>query len=222
MRRYTLDPVGVFLLSLRQLYRRLPVWIQINFLGLLFSLPVVTFPAAQAGLYYAIREGLLERLDGRNTPRTVFFQGFRRYFIRSMVTLAIDLVVGAIIIYSFFFWASSETPFLNYVAAISLYFGIFWLVCQPFLFPVFVEYPELPPVAVLKQTMLLVVSRPLYTLLTAMLVAILNFFGLVLLGPVLLVLGALVALITIQALWLMQDQELPDLREDNDKRAERL
>jgi uncharacterized membrane protein YesL len=108
------------------------------------------------------------------------------------------------------------------VAAISLYFGIFWLVCQPFLFPVFVEYPELPPVAVLKQTMLLVVSRPLYTLLTAMLVAILNFFGLVLLGPVLLVLGALVALITIQALWLMQDQELPDLREDNDTRAERL
>jgi uncharacterized membrane protein YesL len=204
----------VFLLSLRQLYRQLPVWIQINLLGLVFSLPIVTFPAAQAALYYAVREGLLDRLDGRNSPRAVFFRGLRRYFIRSTLTLAIDLIGGAIILYSFFFWASSDIPVLNYVAAISIYFGIFWLVCQPFLFPVFVEYPELPPVAVLKQTMLLVVARPLYTLLTAMLVAILNCFGLVLLGPVLLVLSALVALVTIQALWLMQDRALPDLPDD--------
>ncbi len=212
-RLFERDPLGLLIFSGQQLFRDLPVWIQINLWGLLLSVPLLSIPAARAAIYFAVEQQITDRIDGAFTPRQAFFAGFRRHFLRSTLAATLNLLIGALIVFSLFFWVNSPVAVLNYLAAVSIYFLLFWLVCQPFVFPILLAVPEQSPIGVLRLTVRLVVSTPLYALLTALLVFGINLIGIVLLGPVLLVLGTFVALLTTQALWVMTDRPLPVLQE---------
>lgn len=65
-----------------------------NLLWILLSMPVVTLPAATAGLFATLGPWV------RGKPASVFpdfFAGMRRYWVKSLLVAAVDLGLGAIV-----------------------------------------------------------------------------------------------------------------------------
>jgi uncharacterized membrane protein YesL len=132
-RLFELDPIGLLLHSFVLLYRDLPMWIRLNLLGLLLTLPVVTAGAARAGVYFTVRAWLLDRIDGGYTVQKAFFEGFRSYFRQGTLVGLLNLMIGVIIAFSIGFWLTSEVAVLNYVAVVGVYALLMWLICQPYI-----------------------------------------------------------------------------------------
>jgi uncharacterized membrane protein YesL len=211
-RLFELDPIGLLLHSFVLLYRDLPMWIRLNLLGLLLTLPVVTAGAARAGVYFTVRAWLLDRIDGGYTVQKAFFEGFRSYFRQGTLVGLLNLMIGVIIAFSIGFWLTSEVAVLNYVAVVGVYALLMWLICQPYIYPLLVMDTERRPPRTLWLAARLMISTPLYTLLIVLLLLGVNLIAVVLLGPVLLILDVYVALLTTQTLWVITDEPLPGLR----------
>src|SRR5215211_8829938 len=77
----------------RLFWRHLGMLVMANILWLLLSLPIVTWPAATAGLFYLVRRVVQEELDAPLQEARLgdFWDGFRRYWPRSSVLSVIDL-----------------------------------------------------------------------------------------------------------------------------------
>jgi uncharacterized membrane protein YesL len=85
-----------------------------------------------------------------------------------------------------------------------------WWMCQPFLFPIMVENPSLSLPQLIRQAIILVSRQPLNAFLVSLTTTLITLLGLVLLGPILLLVPSLAALISIQAYWAMVGEEIPD------------
>ncbi|MCC6904591.1 MAG: hypothetical protein IT326_02030 [Anaerolineae bacterium] len=212
-KKFTLDPIGVLTLSLRQLISRIWYLMRVNFWGLVLTLPLVTWPAARAGVIYGVREGLLDPFEEKERPLKAVTTGFLRYFWRSMALGYLNLVALLVIAASILFWVQLENRALNYVAIIGVYALVMWWMCQPFLFPALLDNPELSLKDVFVQSIFRVVSlNPLYIVLTGMILFTLNLLAMALFGPVLLLSGALTALISVQAFWVLTGHPIPDMQ----------
>ena len=115
------------------------------------------------------------------------------------------------IIAAFYFWIGIEPVILRYLTILVIYFAVMWWICQPFLYPILVENPELPLQEICKRVIRLAISQPFYAFTITFLVTILNIIGIILLGPVLLVIPTLTAIVSTQAYWAMTGKEIPDL-----------
>lgn len=224
MSRKKLDAVGLVLLSLGQLYRRLYFWIRVNLWMALTSLLVVTAPAAQAALYHTIRSGLLDPGDSRVDIRQTFFEGFKYFFAPALLLALANLGALAFIVVAILFWLSFPDPLLRWTSVIAFYGLVMWWVTQPFLFPVLVEIPGQPLKQVILRAIHIAFYQPFFALFFAFLLTLINMVGIILLGPVLLVIPALSALIGIQATWHVTGVENPamfDVIEWNRKQEEK-
>ncbi len=201
----------VLLLSLKQSLRRMFYFIRVCVWWLMLSLLIVTIPPALAGLYHAVREGLLDPFEVTVKPRTAFLQGVGLHLKRSYVLTFINFAFLAIIVGAVLFWFTREDGILRLVTVIALAFFFFWCLCQPFLFGVLVEQPTLSAWQVYRRAMQLVVGSPFYALAIALANLALWFLALLLLGPSLLYIPTLLALISIQAIWGMTCTDIPDL-----------
>ncbi|MEM6530138.1 MAG: YesL family protein [Chloroflexota bacterium] len=212
-RLFELDPIALLFYSMAGLYRDLPVWLRLNLLGLLFTLPIVTAGAASSGVYFAVRAWVLDQIDGAYTIQQAFFEGFRQHFWRGTAVGLLNLLCGAVILFATWFWFTSSIALLNYVAVVGIYALLWWLACQPYIYPVCVASKELAPLRVLQLAFQLVGKSPVYTLLLLLLLVGINIVAIVLLGPVLLILQVFIAILTTQALWIVTDEPLPRLRD---------
>ncbi len=204
-------PYDVLLLSLRQIYRRMAFWVRVNIWALVFSLPLLTWPAAQAGLYHAIREGLRDPFEVQVSARQAFLQGFARHGKMGTALAVINVLTLVIIVFAIFYWITRDQPGLKFITVVAISFWIFWWLCQSFLWPVLVEHPAASVWEVCRRTVRVVLAAPLFALVVALANTALSLVGLLLLGPMLLVVPALIALISIQGLWAMTGVEIPDL-----------
>ena len=77
----------------RLFWRHLGMLLVANILWLLLSLLIVTWPAATAGLFYLARRVVREELGSSPEEARLadFWDGFRRYWLRSTLLMAIDL-----------------------------------------------------------------------------------------------------------------------------------
>src|SRR3954447_17679413 len=94
-------------------WRHLGTLVVANILWLLLSLPIVTWPAATAGLFHLVRRVVQEELDAspRDANLSDFWDGFRRYWLRSSVLSVIDLVgAGVIAVALVFYGGNTEEP----------------------------------------------------------------------------------------------------------------
>ncbi len=198
-------------ISLKTSFRRIVFFLRVCVWWLTFSLLIVTIPAALAGLYYAVREGLRDPFEMTVKPRDAFLRGVGLHARRSYILALINLAILVVIVFGFVFWFLQEEPLLRYVAVIAISFFLFWWLCQPFLLPVLVEQPELSPWGVARRAMQLVVLSPFYAFAIALANTVIMIFGVLLLGPSLLYVPSLLALISIQALWGMTCAEIPEL-----------
>lgn len=223
MTRKKLDAVGLVILSIQQLYRRLFFWIRVNLWMMLASLLVVTAPAAQAALYHTIRSGLLDPGESRVNIRQAFLEGFKYFFAPALLLALANLAALGIILVALFFWLGFPDPLLRWMSVIAFYFLAMWWLTQPFLFPTLVEHPRSSLGQVIRQAVRLAFFQPFFAFFFAFLNTLVNLVGLVLLGPVLLVIPAFTALLSIQAAWNITGVENPalfDIVEWNRKQEE--
>jgi len=200
----------IITLSVKQIFQRMAFWIPPNLWAVLLSIPIVTWPAAKAALYKTVVDGLRDPSGIRIMPRQVFRQAFFQYLSKSILLSFFNLLVLVTILISIYFWIGQGQRLLNYVAIIALIFFMMWWMCQPFLFPVMVENPSLSLPQLIRQVIILVSRQPLNAFLVTLTTTLITLLGLVLLGPILLLIPSLAALISIQAYWAMVGEEIPD------------
>jgi uncharacterized membrane protein YesL len=212
MRRdYKLDPLAVLTLSFRQTLKRVLFWARLTVWRIVFSLPLVTWPAAKAAFYQGIVEGLRDPFDQDVNVRESFVRGFFDHFLRSTIAGVINLAVFAVFLFGILFWAAQEQFWLNLLAGLALPFLGFWWICQPYLYPVLVESPDLPVRQVLRKVVRHAASHPGYSFVTAFTLTWLFVLSLPLVGPLSLLTIPFLALIATQAYWISSGITVPDL-----------
>ena len=200
----------VIWLSCKQLFKRLPFWIRPNFWYVLLSLPLVTMPGAYAALNATVAAGLRDPGESQVKVRKVFKDAFFKHLGKSFALGITNLLLFVLIAFSVYFWVSRSERALNYVSIIVFYFLAMWFLCQPFLFPILIERDGYSIPHIYKDALRIVIRNPLVALAVALTNLFLSVVGLVLLGPILLVVPALVSLISMQTYWLIEHKPIPD------------
>jgi uncharacterized membrane protein YesL len=175
------------------------------------ALPVVTWPAAMAAFHSVMRMSLREPDGDYRDLRRVFLAELRYHFRRSLVMVLVDVLVLCIMLFAVAFWLTQPLAAARMLAGVAIPFLLVWWICQPFLYPVLVEYPEASVRDVFRQAVLVAFMHPLYALSLTIVVDTGFVVGLLLLGPALLVLGPFAALLSIQGFWVLTGTTIPDL-----------
>jgi uncharacterized membrane protein YesL len=199
----------VVVLSFKLLFKRIQFWIRPNILMVLLSLPIITEPGAKAGLYNTVMAGLRDPAGSYVSAREMMKKGFRQHFWRSLATSLINIVVYAFIIVAIVFWITRDGLHLRFVSILAIYGLILWWLASGFVFPILVSEPELNAINIHKQAFLLAFRKPFQSLLFSVVNLLLLIFGVLLLGPIMLIIPAQRAIISIQAYWYLTGMVIP-------------
>jgi uncharacterized membrane protein YesL len=181
----------------RLFWRHLGMLVVGNILWLLLSLPIVTWPAATAGLFYLVRRVVQEEMEGSPQEARLgdFWDGFRQYWLRSSVLSVIDLAgLGLIAVALVFYWGSTEEPLRWLVGPIGL-IGLAWITAQLYVYPLLFERTESSPLAIMREALLMALGYPLSSLSLLVTVTVLAIAAVALAGPVLFVFFSAIAMI---------------------------
>jgi len=168
-----------------------------NILWLLLTLPIVTWPAATAGLFYLVRRVVQEELDAplQEARLADFWEGFRKYWLRSSLLTALDLVgLGLIVVALVFYRGSREEPLRWLVAPIGL-IGLAWITAQLYVYPLLVERTGSRPWDIMREALLMALGYPLSSFSLLVTAIVLAIAAVALAGPVLFVFFSAIAMI---------------------------
>ena len=187
----------------RLLWRHLGLMVVANILWLLLSLPIVTWPAATAGLFSLVRRVVQEELEG--SPREArlgdFWDGFKQYWLRSSLLAAIDLVgLGVIAVALVFYGGNTREPLRWLVGPIGLV-GLVWITAQLYVYPLLLERTGSRPWQIMREALLIVIGYPLASLSLLVTVLVLLVAAVALAGPVLFVFFSALAMLQTVTLW---------------------
>jgi uncharacterized membrane protein YesL len=169
-------------------WRRLGLLVPANVLWLLLSLPIVTWPAATAGLFTVVRRVVQEELEA--APREArlgdFWAGFRQHGLRGSLLVVMSLTVLAIIAVALRFYGGNPEPLRWLIGPIGL-IGLTWVGAQLYAFPLLLQRPARSPWEVLRESLLIAISHPMPSLSLLATSLVLGIAAVALAGPVLLV-----------------------------------
>jgi uncharacterized membrane protein YesL len=189
-------------LAARLLWRRLPLLVLANILWLLLSLPIVTWPAATAGLFFLAGRVVREELDGDPDEARLrdFWDGVQQHWRRSTLLTLIDLAgLGAIAVALLFYSRNPVEPLRWLVGPIALV-ALAGVGAQLYLYPLLLRRPGQPPLAIAREAVLTAIGLPLLTLPLLLTSLVLAIAAVVLAGPVLLIFFSAMALLQTVAL----------------------
>jgi hypothetical protein len=200
--------LSVFSISARLLFRRMGILLAGNVLWLLLTVPIVTWPAATAGLFYLCHRVVLEEraLDPYYARVSDFWTGFRRYWKKSIALMILDLVVFVLLGSALWFYYTSEIEALRWLIGPVALAGLAWLGAQLYLVPQLIVAPAESVFRIAWTALLTAISFPVYTLTLLALLLVLTAICLALLGPVLLLLFAMLAITQTVALRMIRVQ----------------
>jgi len=110
--------------------------IVLNVSWILFSLPIVTIPAATLGMAYAIRVMVI---DETNYSWKVFIEGFKRYLLAGWRWFIPSLLLPIIFIYNILFFAVENFTLSIIIQAANIVMLVVWSFLQTFTIPLLVE-----------------------------------------------------------------------------------
>lgn len=154
--------------------RIMPVWdaitpfVTLNLLWIAVSLPLVTMIPATAALLYAMNR----HAHGRSTGWSEFFGGLRAWFWRSYLWGGLLLLITVILIANIAFYAQLGQPWAIIPAALAAGLLLAWLVIYLPVFPLLLEQEQPSLKQALRNSVVIAARRPLPTLGTAALVAL--------------------------------------------------
>ena len=197
--------VGSIVSTAAKIYwRRLGLMVLANILWVLASLPIVTWPAATAGLYTLVRRVVSEELDDAAIDARIgdFWDGFRAHWKRGTLATLIDLAgLGLIVVALVFYGRSPAEPLRWLIGPITLIL-IAWLAANLYVYPLLLHRRHASPLRVVREALLTALAYPLTSgslLLTSLILAV---PAVVLAGPALFVLFS--AMATLQTVALRQ------------------
>jgi uncharacterized membrane protein YesL len=145
-----------------RVYRVLEVFtdlVYLNLLWLMACLPVVTIAPSTAAMFGVVRGWI----RGKDAPMTrEFFSLFKENFGRSLAVGLVWAVLGAVLTADFLLVGQMES-FRRPLYAVFFAFALLYVSAAVYLFPVTVNY-ELDWKAVIRNSLLFSVARPLTTL----------------------------------------------------------
>lgn len=198
--------LAVLSISARLLFRRMGILLVGNIFWLLLSLPLVTWPAATGALFYlAYRVVQEERAGDPHFARVGdFWEGFRRYWRQSTALVVLDLAAAFVLGTALWFYGGGKIEALGWLVGPIAVIGLAWLAAQLYLFPLLIVAPNESLFTLARTALLTAISYPLYTLTLLLLLLLLTAISIVLAGPVLLLLFAMLALTQTMALRLVR------------------
>lgn len=189
-------------ISARLFYRRVGIFLVANLLWILASLPLITMPAAAGGLFYLMNRVIAEErdLDFEEATISDFWVGFRLYWQKFSLVGFIDLAAFLLISYTaYFYWQSAVEP-LSWLVGPLVILLLTFLGMQVYLFPLCLAYPSESIGAIFRRAFLLVLTKPMDSMLLVTWLLILTVVCLALGGPVLFLLFSAMALVQTIAL----------------------
>lgn len=180
---------SVFRDAVRLTFRRIGLLLTLNILWWLMSLLLLTGPPAAAALYHVSRRLTDIEVSEQTTWRD-FFEGMRRYWLSSWQLALVDLVLGGVISFGFWFYYNLEHDLLRWVALPIFYILLLWLGMQLYLFPLLIEQTDKRIRLVFRNALILVLQNVGLTVWLGLLLLAVIMVSSVLTGPVLLILIA--------------------------------
>jgi len=199
----------VVVLSFKLFFQQIQFWIRPNIWMVLLSIPVITAPGAKAALYRTVAAGLRDPVLTHTDPRQEIKAGFLGNIWRALGLELIKWLVAAVIGISAWFWVTQDSWLLRSVAVINLYGFVLWWLAIGYLYPIANEKPKSSLLQIGKAALWIAFRRPFESMLFAVVSTLLHLLGLVLLGPILLVVPALRSILHLQGYWYLTGQVIP-------------
>ena len=189
--------LSVILSSLKDFYDELFLFVVVNLLCVLLSIPLVTLAPALAGVYYVTNQ----LAHGRyRTEWRDFFVGFRRYFVKSWQLLLADLFLLLLIVSNIIFYTSMPNEIVRLVSILWWYLLAFWLGLQIYLFPLLMEQEDERLLLVFRNAIVLTLRHPFFTIAFLLVILLLLVISLVLTVPTVVLLISLIPFLSNRAL----------------------
>lgn len=183
--------LAVFTTAARLTFRRIGLLMVANVLWWLLSLPLITWPPATAGLYHLAH--CLHGPDAETTTWRVFFHGFRAHLLRSWALMAVDLLLGGMLVINLLFYLARPAP-VYWLWVPTAWFLAVWVGMQLYLWPLLSAGASAPLHITFRNALTLVLHYPGFTLGLLILLGVTSLVGMILAGPVLLILIAFLAM----------------------------
>ena len=142
--------------TLINLYYDLVPLISLNIIWFLLTLPLLSaFPAA-AGLYYATNQLAHQKGAGWKT----FFDGFRIHFWLSWRWGLLNVIIILVLVANVRFYGQLEAEWSVWVKGVILGLSILWGIIQLYTFPFLLEQEKQQLSTALRNSLILLVTRP--------------------------------------------------------------
>lgn len=208
-KREKISSWDVVVLTFKLYFQQIQFWIRPNIWMVLLSIPILTGPGAKAALYQTVAAGLRDPVLTHTDPRKEIKEGFYKFIWRALGLSLIKWFSLLIILFSVWFWIGQDTWLLRSISVVSLYALVLWWLSIGYLFPLLLDHPDSSLFFIIKSTFLLAFQNPFDSLLFAVVSSLLHFLGLLLLGPILLVVPSLRSILHLQGYWFLTRQVIP-------------
>jgi len=142
--------------TLINLYYDLVPLVSLNIIWFLLTLPIVTaFPAA-AGLYYATNQLAHQKGAGWKT----FFDGFRIHFWLSWRWGLLNVIIILVAVSNIKFYGQLEAEWSVWLRGVIIGLSILWGIIQLYTFPFLLEQEKQRLSTALRNSMVLLATRP--------------------------------------------------------------
>jgi hypothetical protein len=148
-----------------------------NIVTALLLIPIVTFPPALAGLWNA---GNIVA-QGRAVTWADYFEGFRRYFLKAWGLALLNILVFVIVFTNVRFYTPEIAPFeisdalSTWIRAFFVAMGLLWLLLQIYPMAVLLEQEDQRLRVAFRNAAVLFVTNPGFTVMLALLLALVAF-----------------------------------------------
>jgi uncharacterized membrane protein YesL len=165
--------------SLINIYYDLVPLVSLNIIWFLLTLPIVTaFPAA-AGLYYATNQLAHQKGAGWKT----FFDGFRIHFWLSWRWGLLNAIILIVLVSNIVFYGQLEAEWSVWLRGVIIGLSILWGIIQLYTFPFLLEQEKQRLSTALRNSMVLLATRPAPVLSVAFLSLVLAVLSTVIVLP---------------------------------------
>lgn len=183
-----------FTASLRLTFRHIGLLLIVNILWWLFSLLLITWPPATAGLFTVARRIVNpDEDDLEETTWHHFFIGFKQYWLNSWPLAIVDLAGVIVIGIVFLFYFNNNIAILRLIAVPVFYIGLIWIGLQLYLFPILIAQETKDIRLVFKNAYILMMRNIIFSITFGLLLLSVILVSSTLLGPILLILISFLA-----------------------------
>ena len=131
------------------------VWLA-ELIWLALSLPVVTAPAAAAGMYYTMRQ----LANGESVEWKMYFTGVRRYLWAGYRWFGVNLLVVGLLAFYAWFFSTTRADWGKTISGIPIGLLILWAIFQTFTFPFMLEQEKPSYMNALRNSLVFFIKWP--------------------------------------------------------------